>query len=522
MVGAGVGGLCAALELAHAGVEVTVCEAAAGPGGKMRALPSDAGPIDAGPTVFTQPQVFEGLMDAVGESLDAVLPTETAEVLARHWWPDGSSLDLFADEARSLEAVEAFAGAQEAGRFAAFSARCARLYRAFEGPVMEAEAPSPLSIAAAVAPKALSLTRDMQPWSSLWGALGGQFRDSRLRQLFARYSTYVGGSPFLSPAILMLIWHSEAAGVRKVQGGMRRLAQTLATLAEARGAAFRYGAEAAEIEIEGGRAAGVRLADGERLAADAVLFNGDPGALGAGLLGDEVRGAAPALTWRRRALSAWVWTFAGRPSGLPLAHHSVFFSGDYAAEFEALDRRRRPPGDPTIYVCAQDRSSRDVAQPEGSGAPERLLMILNAPADGDLGPPSPEEMRRCTTATFGRLAASGLALEPPEPTPETLTTPDRFAALFPGTGGSLYGASPHGRMHGALSSLSRPTARSKLPGLYLAGGGCHPGPGVPMAARSGRRAAAAILADLASTSPSRPAAMPGGISTGSPTTASGR
>ncbi|MEM1314550.1 MAG: FAD-dependent oxidoreductase, partial [Pseudomonadota bacterium] len=242
----------------------------------------------------------------------------------------------------------------------------------------------------------------------------------------------------------------------------------------------------------------------------------------AGLLGAAARPAAPATPRARRALSAWVWTFAGRPSGLPLAHHSVFFSGDYAAEFQDLDRRRRPPADPTIYVCAQDRTSLDAPQPDGPGAPERLLMILNAPADGDLGPPSPEEMHRCTTATFGRLAASGLTLAPPEPSPETLTTPDRFAAMFPGTGGSLYGANPHGMMHGALSPFTRPTARSKLPGLYLAGGGCHPGPGVPMAARSGRRAAAAILADLASTSRSVPAATPGGISTGSRTTASAR
>ncbi|MEO0680020.1 MAG: 1-hydroxycarotenoid 3,4-desaturase CrtD [Pseudomonadota bacterium] len=518
VVGAGIGGLVAALELAHQGLDVRVFEAASGPGGKMRAVPSDAGEIDAGPTVFTQPQVFEALFDAVGESLDAVLPTETAEVLARHVWPDGARLDLFADAARSEAAVEAFAGPAEAARFAAFAQRCRRLYRAFEGPMMEAEAPSALSIAAAVAPRALSLTRDMAPWTSLWGALGGAFGDARLRQLFARYATYVGGSPMRSPALLMLIAWSEAAGVRKVRGGMRRLAGALATLAEARGAAFRYDAPAARILVEGGRASGLQLASGERIAADAVVFNGDPAALGGGLLGTEASGAAPGLRRRDRSLSAWVWHFAGQPSGVPLSHHTVFFSDDYAAEFASLDRDRRPPGDPTIYVCAQDRSAADRAQPCGPGAPERLLMILNAPADGDLGPPSPQEMERCTSAAFERLRASGLTLSPPRADPTTLTTPDRFATLFPGAGGAIYGASPHGM----TASLRRPTARSALPGLYLAGGGCHPGPGVPMAARSGRRAAAAIWADLGSTSPSRRAATRGGISTGSATTASAR
>jgi 1-hydroxycarotenoid 3,4-desaturase len=225
------------------------------------------------------------------------------------------------------------------------------------------------------------------------------------------------------------------------------------------------------------------------------LFAGDPAALAAGRLGRAARGAAPAMPRARRSLSAWTWTWAAEPEGVPLSHHTVFFSPDYPAEFEDLDRRRRPPADPTLYICAQDRPAReDAAAPEG---PERLLMILNAPADGDRGPPTPEEIERCTTTSFERLAASGLRVSPPDlsATPEALTTPDRFEAMFPATGGALYGANPHG----ALATFRRPTARSPLPGLYLAGGGCHPGPGAPMATRSGRLAAAAIMADRAST-----------------------
>lgn len=520
VVGAGVGGLTAALELAHAGLDVRVFEAAPAPGGKMRAIPSEAGEIDGGPTVFTQRAVFEALFASVGEDFGAVLPVTRAQVLARHAWPDGSRLDLYDDPDRSEAAVADFAGGAEAARLRAFTARARRLYTAFEAPFMDAPAPTPLGVARALVPDLPRLTADMAPLSTLWSATGRAFRDPRLRQLFARYATYVGGSPFLTPAMLMLIWWSEAAGVWTVQGGMRRLARTLAELAEARGAEIRCAAPVAEILVRDGRARGVRLASGEVVETDAVLFNGDPGALGAGLLGEGPRPAAPPLDRPRRGLSSWVWTYADRPEGFPLSHHTVFFSADYPEEFRDIWRRRRAPDDPTIYVCAQDRSAADVPQPETAGAAERLLMILNAPADGDLGPPDPEEVTRCTTATFRRLAAAGLRLTPPDlsRTPQALTTPDRFAALFPGTGGSLYGANPHGM----FAAFRRPGARSAIPGLYLAGGGAHPGPGVPMATRSGRHAAAAMKADLASTSASRRGATAGGISTGSPTTAAMR
>ena len=520
IVGAGIGGLVAALELAHAGLEVRVFEAAAQVGGKMRGVPSEAGEIDGGPTVFTQRAVFEGLFAAVGEDFAARVPVTAAEVLARHVWPDGARLDLFADPARSEAAVAALAGGDEAARFRAMSARARRLFEAFERPMMEAPAPSAVGIARALAPALPRLTLDMAPWATLWAEMGRSFRDARLRQLFARYATYVGGSPFLSPALLMLIWHSEAAGVWTVEGGMRRLARTLAEMARARGAEIRLEAPVAEILTRDGRAAGVRLESGEGVEAEAVLFNGDPGALGAGLLGAGARGAAPALPRARRALSSWVWTFAGRPAGFPLSHHTVFFGPDYPAEFADIDRRRRAPEAPTIYVCAQDRHAADRPQRETPGPAERLLMILNAPADGDLGPPSASEIERCTTAAFRTLARAGLTLTPPDLTaaPWALTTPDRFAQMFPGTGGSLYGANPHG----AFAALRRPGARSRTPGLYLAGGGGHPGPGAPMAARSGRHAAAAILADLPSTRSSRRGATGGGTSTGSRTTGPAR
>jgi 1-hydroxycarotenoid 3,4-desaturase len=514
VIGAGMGGLAAAIDLAAAGLAVTVVERADGPGGKMRTLPSAAGPVDAGPTVLTQRAVFDDLFAAAGARLDALAPLVAEPVLARHFWPGGARLDLSSDRDASAAAVAAFAGAADAAAFRAFAARAGRLRAAFQAPVIAASRPDRPGIARALL-RAPGLLRAMAPLSSLARVTAASFRDPRLAQLFARYATYVGGAPDRTPALLMLIWATEEQGVWRVDGGMHRLALAMAGLARSRGAAFRFGAEAAAVEVALGRAAAVRLADGTSLPAAAVVCNADPRALALGLLGRPAAAAVDAAAVAPPSHSAHVWTFAARLAGLPLLHHNLFFPASPGSEFADLAAGRMPRA-PTLYLCAQDRG----AGRRAPAGPERVQIIANGPPLAG-APPDPrraaEEAERCRMQVFTALAPFGLRVDP-RPDTGSLTTPADFAALFPGSAGSLYGPSPHG----LTASLKRPTARSRLPGLYLAGGGVHPGPGIPMATRSGRHAAAAILADLASTSPSRPTAMPGGISTPSATTARGR
>jgi 1-hydroxycarotenoid 3,4-desaturase len=257
--------------------------------------------------------------------------------------------------------------------------------------------------------------------------------------------------------------------------------------------------------MQSGRVAFVQLASGTRIPADTVVFNGDPRALATGLLGDGARPSVPQTAVEPRSLSANVWTFAARPRGPDLHHHNVFFGADPRAEFGPIAEGRLPE-DPTLYICAQDRGT-------GRNPPdlERFEIIMNA---APLREGQPEDIDACRTRTFRTLAAHGLTFGP-EPSDATLTTPNGFEALFPASRGSLYGRSPHG----LTAAFARPTARTQVPGLYLAGGGAHPGAGVPMATLSGKHAAEAILADRTSTSRSRPTATRGGTSTGSPTMA---
>jgi len=508
------GGLAAAIRLAAAGHRVRLLEAQDYPGGKMRTLPSAAGPVDAGPTVLTMRHVFDDLFAAAGTRLDDHVTLEREHLLARHFWTDGTVLDLWDDAERSAVAVRDWGGARAEQDFRRFSARAKRLYEGFDGPMMQSAQPKLGALAAHVLRRP-RLIADMG-LGTLAGALRGQFREPRLRQLFGRYATYIGGSPHASPAVLGLIWHAEASGVWRVKGGMHRLAHAMAALAERLGAEIAYGTHAARIEVQQGRARAVVTADGTRHTATHVVFNGDPKALADGLLGPGVRHAVPRAAVTPRSFSAHVMAFAAVPQGPELAYHNVFFGDDPQAEFRPLEQGRMPE-DPTIYICAEDR---------GGGAPapgtlERFETIVNAPATGatdqtpDQTPDQTDkEIETCLTRTWTRLARSGLTFSPTPPR-DALTTQAGFHRLFPGSDGSLYGRSPHGR----LAAFARPTAVTALPGLILAGGGTHPGAGIPMATLSGRHAAAAIPSARTSTSACPQTATPGGTSTASPTTA---
>ena len=429
--------------------------------------------------------VFEEIFARAGTTLEQHLDLSPLSVLARHAWPDGSSLDLFADPARSRDAIGRLAGCEAVAGFDRFCTDSRDVFNLLEASYLRASRPNPLSLTHRIGYRRIPSLVKIRPFESLWRALGDYFPDPRLRQLYGRYATYCGSSPYAAPATLMLIAHLEQLGVWRINGGMHRLAEALQQIAENNGASFRYDAEVAEILTLGNQVTGVALDSGERIAGSTLVCNFDANALAEGRHGTVVAGAVKRATVAQRSLSAMTWCMVARAEGMPLSHHTVLFSSDYRAEFRDLFERGRTPRSPTVYVCAQDRSGDPEEHIIG---PERLLCLINAPATADGARLSPSAIAACEKRAALVLKACGVRLVPGE-SAIRVTTPAEFAHRFPGSGGAIYGRATHGWR----ASFSRPGAETRVRGLYLVGGSVHPGPGIPMVALSAKRAVDAIL-----------------------------
>ncbi len=499
IVGGGVGGLSAAIDLASSGVAVTLLERASSVGGKLRSSEIAGLRIDVGPTVLTMRWAFDELFARANRRLDDYVTLDRADVLARHAWSKGRTLDLFSDPIRSRTAIADAFGPTDAEGFDRFCADTRRIYETVQTAFLRSPRPTigtMLSQAASLGFRALA---SIDAHHTMWRSLDRYFRAPELKQLFGRYATYCGSSPFDAPATLNLISHVEAQGVWRVRGGMVQMGKALEKLARELGVEIITNAYVQNIEVRNGHVSSVFAAD-RAFAADAVVVNGDVSAVGAMLR--EPRKAPSATPLEDRSLSAVTCAAVAKTDGFALVHHNVFFSDDYALEFRQLFAERRVPEQPTVYLCAQDRA--DVAIDSQS---ERLFLIVNAPASGDAPARWTEkEVRRCEEAAILSMERCGLSLTVRA---SEWTTPPDFEARFPRTGGALYGPAARN----AFSSFSREGSTTKIAGLYLAGGSVHPGPGVPMASLSGQLAATRVKSDLDSIARSRRAATSGSTST---------
>ncbi len=484
VVGAGMGGLAAALDLLSAGARVTLLERQPRPGGKMREVSVAGQNIDSGPTVMTMRWIFDELFANAGLAFSEHVSLKASSLLARHSWLDGSRLDLFADQGQSRQAIVELCGPGEGKAYDRFVSKAGRTFDTLDKSFMRAQRPNALQLGMRVGLRGLPGLMAANPFVSLWRELGNIFTDPRLIQLFGRYATYCGSSPFLAPSTLMLIAEAERRGVWLVGGGMQRVADALAAAVTQAGGQIHYDSAATRVEVSQGRATGVTLASGELISADAVVFGGDSQALAEGLLGE---GAAPSAQRRGDdgfTLSAITLSAVGTANDFPLAYHTVFFGDDYVDEFDAVIKRGEICDKPTVYICAQDRADHQLASPQGA---ERLFCLINAP---------PRQLSQAFIADgVSRLKAHlgqhGLSMDI-APDAQVVTSPNEFSGLFPASRGGLYGRPTHG----PWGSFTRPGAATPIASLYLAGGSVHPGAGIPMAAQSGRLAAASAAADL--------------------------
>ena len=493
VVGGGVGGLAAAIHLARAGLRVRLYERAETVGGKLREVEVGGKRFLAGPSVLTLRWVFEELFGGAAR-LGEYLTLAPVEPLCRHFFADGSQLDLFVDEEQSAAAIERFSGAADARGFRRFRRHAARIHDIVRGPFMERPIPSVFEF---MSPRALLQMTQIDGMRTLWKAVEEHVRDPRLRQLFGRYATYNGSSPYHAPATLAVIAHVENAyGIFAVNGGIYRLAEALVHLARDLGVEIATSADVQEIVTEAHgrdeRAVGVRV-NGTVERADVIVANCDVAHVYERLLprARTVRKLAEKYAGEELSLSAFVLLAVAKPAPLDLVLHNVFFSRDYQREFEELIVERRPPTDPTLYLCAEDRAP---GEPDGDlpRDVERCFLLTNAPPLDQRGSRVDwtHERARCEERIRATLQRHGWTLEA-EAT--QALTPVDVAARFPSSRGAIYGLASNSKM----AAFKRPPNQiAGVSGLYLAGGTVHPGAGLPMVCLSARMATRMAIEEL--------------------------
>lgn len=468
VIGAGVGGLCAAIELASAGHRVEVLEQADAPGGKCARVARAGFTWDAGPSLLTMPHVFRDLFAATGAPLHDELELRRVEPVTRYEFADGTSVELSADLPRALEALERWSPGAAAD-WCRFLGTCAAMWRAAESflagpPPWPPRRPAP----GEPFPDPRDALR-IRPWWTLRQLACAHARDARLRMVIERFATYAGADPRRAPAALALAGYVEHAyGAWHPAGGMYELVAALVRRLDALGGALRLGVRAERLVVSGGRVRGVET--GARgVDADAVVTAVDEALVRGRLIGGSA--VAPRA---ERSLSGLALLLGLRGRDRDRVHHRIRFPGDYDAEFDDVLVRRRPARDPTLYVCAPGATD-PAADPAGG---EAWFVLVNAPAVGDGA-----DWAGAAAAIVERLGVGGRVAEVVRRTPADL---ERETGAL---GGAIYGAAPHGRLRG----LRRPGPRVRgIEGLWLTGGTVHPGGGLPLVALGARAVARAI------------------------------
>lgn len=493
VIGGGLGGLAAAVTLAGRGHEVVVFERAPALGGKASRLEVDGFSFDVGPTILTLPSVLRRVFAEAGARLEDHLDLLPLDPQWRGFFVDGTTLDLEADRDAMARRVAALAGEGSARGYGRFLDKARDLHALAEryffwrsvGGLRDALAASPLR------PALLGDLLDLSPARTVAGLVRAHVPDARVAQMLDHFTQYVGSAPDASPAVLCGIAHMQTTeGVHYPRGGTAAVPRALARLALARGVTHRATGVRQVLVDARGRAAGVVTDDGEQVALDAVVSNADVVATHRDLVGGRV-GRRFA---RRRDLEpacSGVVLYLGLDRRYDhLLHHSFVFSDDPHAEMDAIYRRGEPAADPTCYVCAPAATEPGVAPPGG----EALYVLVHTPWRRDHHDWSRllPEYRRVILDALRRKA--GLDDLERRIVVERAMTPADIERRWSIPRGAIYGLASHGRLGGAFKPANR---SADVPGLYLAGGSAHPGPGMPMALMSGWIAADCLDQDVA-------------------------
>jgi phytoene desaturase len=467
VVGAGFGGLAAALRLRAKGYEVTVLEALDQPGGRARVFRQDGFAFDAGPTVITAPYLFEELFSLFGERLSEHVDLVPVDPFYRIQFHTGEEFDFVGDDERLIEEIRRFSPGDIDG-YRTLVAKAKAIFAVG----YEQLADQPFDRASTML-SALPAMARLESYRSVHSLVARHIRDERLRQVFTFEPLLVGGNPFRTTSIYLLIhWLERKWGVHHARGGTGALVRALVDLMQRHGVDLRLNTPVERIDVAGGRARAVvaTSSSGDQVFdADVVVCNADPSMVYRTML---PRAARPLATRRpvRQSPGLFVGYFGVSGSHPGIAHHTILLGPRYRGLLDDIFRRRVLADDMSLYVHAPTRTDPTMA-PVGHDAFYALSPVPNLRGNVDWTREREPYFDRMLKMIEDRLLPSLRA----NVVSSRVMTPLDFQFELRSADGAAFGPEPTLLQ----SAYFRFHNRSSIGGLYFVGAGTHPGAGVP-------------------------------------------
>lgn len=476
IIGAGMGGLAAALRLRQAGFQVTVLEKQPRVGGRSNVIEADGFRVDTGPTILVMRDTFDEMYRALGQDLAERVPMTRLDPNYRVYYHDGDHLDLHAAMPALAAEVERIEPGS-AARLFEFLGAGAKKY-ALGMDFVERNYDHLTDVANPRAALRLLRTRSHE---RLYAQVGRYFATDKLRKAFSFHSMFLGLSPFDALAMYSLITYADLAlGMWYPKGGIYRIIEDMLALTLESGIEVRTGAPVAEIDVQAGRVTGVRLESGEVIRADLVVSNADlPYTLQHLLPNGNGRRTNGRLARMDYACSGYLLYLGVKGTYPHMRHQALYFSEDYRANLDAIFRTRTVPAEPSFHLNNPTVTDPSLAPPGHS-----LLYVLapmpNLQGDVDWAEAGPQ-VREALLDRLEDLVAPNLR--------RNIVwsheyTPLDFARDYNAVHGTAFGSLSQGFFQ---SSYFRPHNFARdIRGLYFVGQGTYPGIGMPMVLISAR------------------------------------
>jgi len=485
VIGAGIGGIAAAIHLAHNGLKVTVFEKNARPGGRCNRVSRDGHHFDTGPTLLMMRPLYEAEFAALGAPLGKMLELQRVDPTYHVIFDDGCHLDLTSDMQTMQEQLEAV----EPGSFSGFLRYMGEGYVHYKLGMEKLVNRNFRTASDFFNLDNAHLFFQIRPLINHYQNISAYFEDPRLKAAFTFQDVYMGLSPFEAPATFSMMSFTELAhGVWYPKGGMYSIVEALMELANRAGVEFQFGVSVDQVEVNGNQAQGVVLTDGRHIQSDIVLANADLPYVYQHLLPREAE--SERLAHKKYSCSAISFFWGVDKTYEQLHPHTLFLADDYRENFESIVQDLDLPANPCLYVHAPARLDSSMA-PEGQ---DTLIAIVPV---GHLSEKSPQdwtEIRDCARQhVLRRLGTLGITDLESHIKFEIHYTPLSWLKHY-----NLVNGSTHGLSHN-LTQLAyfRPHNRhAHFHNLYFVGASTHPGTGIPTVLVSGRLSAQRIMDEL--------------------------